>query len=155
MVVTGAGCGAVSAPGSNDSASQVSTAPLSAGQRIVVRFGDEVVPATLADTPAGRQLEELLPLTVELRDPMGQAKSGRLPTAIDTAGSDAVTDPAVGGIYYDPASQTLAVFYDDLGQSVPPPGLVRLGAVDSDLSSIAAAGNRFQARIGPADDASS
>ena len=37
----------------------------------------------------------------------------------------------------------LAVFYDDLGQTVPRPGLVRLGAVDSDLTAVAAAGNRW------------
>jgi hypothetical protein len=34
----------------------------------------------------------------------------------------------------------LAIFYDDLGQTVPPPGLIRLGAVDADLALLAAAG---------------
>ena len=38
----------------------------------------------------------------------------------------------------------MAVFYDDLGQTVPPPGLVRLGAVDGGLDAIAAAGNRVR-----------
>ncbi|MEV4171256.1 hypothetical protein [Nonomuraea sp. NPDC049709] len=34
-----------------------------------------------------------------------------------------------------------------LGQSVPPPGLVRLGSVDSGLDDLASAGNRFTVRI--------
>jgi hypothetical protein len=125
------------------------------GQRIVVSFDDEVVPATLADTTAGHQFAALLPVTVELRDPMGQAKSGRLPAPIETIGTAPVTDPDAGGIYYAPGAQTLAVFYDDLGQTVPAPGLVRLGAVDSDLASIAAAGNRIRVRVDLADHASS
>jgi hypothetical protein len=39
------------------------------------------------------------------------------------------------------------VYYDDLGQSVPPPGLVRLGAVDSGVEKIADAGGLFSVRI--------
>ena len=60
-------------------------------------------------------------------------------------------DPAVGQIYYSAAASTFAVFYADLGQSIPDPGLVRLGAVDTDLDRIAAAGNRFTVRIYLAD----
>jgi hypothetical protein len=39
------------------------------------------------------------------------------------------------------------VVYDALGQSVPPPGLVRLGTADAGLSAIAAAGNHFTMMI--------
>lgn len=52
-----------------------------------------------------------------------------------------------------PDSQILAVFYDDLGQTVPAPGLIHLGAVDGDLSPVAA-GNRVRVRIDLADSAS-
>ena len=45
----------------------------------------------------------------------------------------------------------MAVFYDDLGQTVPPPGLVRLGTVDGGVDSIADAGNRIRVRIDLAD----
>jgi hypothetical protein len=119
----------------------------SAGQRIVLRFNNQVVPATLVDTAAGREFSGLLPLTLELRDPWGQAKSGPLPQPIEVAGAVPVIDPDAGGIYYAPGSQTLAIFYDDLGQTVPPPGLIRLGAVDSDLTSLAAAGNHIQVSV--------
>ena len=85
---------------------------------------------------------------------MGQAKSGRLPRR-STPPARPRPDPDAGGIYYVPDSQTLAVFYDDLGQTVPPPGLIRLGAVDGDLTPVAAAGNRVRVRIDLADSASS
>ncbi|MGH3307822.1 MAG: cyclophilin-like fold protein, partial [Nocardioides sp.] len=88
--------------------------------RIVLRFGDEFATATLSDTPAAREFAAMLPLQLRLRDPMGQAKSGPLPRPIDAAGGEPVVDPAVGGIYYYSAnSSTFAIFYDDLGQSIP------------------------------------
>jgi hypothetical protein len=37
-----------------------------------------------------------------------------------------------------------------LGESVPPPGLVRLGTVNTGLSAIASAGNDFTLTIRPA-----
>lgn len=44
--------------------------------RIVLTFDEEIVPATLVDTTPARQLAAMLSLDLELRDPMGQAKSG-------------------------------------------------------------------------------
>lgn len=151
LAVTAAGCGAVSVPSSGGPGSASSAADAPAGQRIVLRLDHAVVPATLAETAAGREFATQLPLTLELRDPMGQAKSGRLPAPIDTTGAGPILDPDAGGIYYVLGSQTLAVFYDDLGQAVPPPGLIRLGAVDGDLAPIAAAGKRTQVRVDLAD----
>jgi hypothetical protein len=119
--------------------------------RIVLQFGDEFATATLSDTPAAGEFAAMLPLQLKLRDPMGQAKSGPLPRPIDAAGGEPVFDPAVGGIYYSPPSGTFAVFYDDLGQSVPDPGLVRLGTVDSGADRIAEAGNRLAVQIYLAD----
>ena len=153
LIMAAAGCAAGVAPlSSSDPGSTVSSAASPTGQPIVVRFGDKVVvPATLADTDAGRDFAALLPVTVLLRDPMGQAKSGRLPAPLPPVGAAPVTDPDAGGIYYVPGSQTLAVFYDDLGQTVPSPGLIRLGAVDGDLASVASAGNRIRVLVDLAD----
>jgi hypothetical protein len=99
--------------------------------RIVLRFGDEFATATLSDTPAAREFAAMLPLQLKLHDPMGQAKSGPLPRPIGAAGGNPVFDPAVGEIYYSAPSGTFAIFYADLGQSIPDPGLVRLGTVDT------------------------
>ncbi len=89
----------------------------------------------------------MLPLQLKLKDPMGQAKSGQLPRPIDASGIAPIFDPAAGEIYYSSASSSFAIFYDDLGQSVPDPGLVRLGAVDTGRDRIADASNRFTVHI--------
>ncbi len=116
---------------------------------ITLRVGEQRALATLADTPQAHQFAAMLPLRLTLRDPMGQAKSGRLPARIDL-GSDVAartTDPEVAGIYYWPPSCGLGIVYDDLGQSVPAPGLVRLGTVDLGLDVVASAGNHFTVSI--------
>jgi hypothetical protein len=82
----------------------------------------------------------MLPATLELSDVWGQAKTGRLPHPLPTEDAARVLTPSVVGVYYWPGTQTLAVYYDDLGQSVPPPGLVSLGAVITGLDAIADAG---------------
>jgi hypothetical protein len=119
--------------------------------RIVLRFGNETAVATLTDTPAAREFAAMLPLDLDLRDPMGQAKSGPLPRPLDVSGTEPVFDPAVNQIYYSAPSSTFAIFYTDLGQSIPDPGLIRLGTVEAGPDQIADAGNHFTVRIDLAD----
>jgi hypothetical protein len=167
-----AGC-AIGSPTASPSAdSSVSTGAATSiaarsGQRIVLRFDQEVVAATLADTTAGREFADLLPLTLDLRDPMGQAKSGRLPAPIDTTDATTVIDPDTGGIYYVPDRAIIAIYYDDLGHTVPPPGLVAVGFLDAGtdtdagahsgagVAAVADAGNRMRVLIDLADRSSS
>jgi hypothetical protein len=160
LVAALAGCSTESpTAGSNTAAPSPSTvvSPPSASNgsvRIVLRFGDEFATATLSDTPAAHEFAAMLPLQLKLRDPMGQAKSGPMPRPIDAAGSEPVFDPAVGEIYYSANSSTFAIFYDDLGQSVPDPGLIRLGTVDTTTHRIAEAGNRLTVQMYLADHVS-
>ena len=51
--------------------------------------------------------------------------------------------PVESSLYYWPPSGDLAIVYDDLDQTVPPPGLIQLGTITSGLPVIAAAGNRL------------
>ena len=74
-------------------------------------FGDETAAATLTDTPAASEFAAMLPLELNLRDPMGHAKSGQLPRPLDVSGTDPVFDPAAGQLYYSAPSSTFAVFY--------------------------------------------
>jgi hypothetical protein len=115
--------------------------------RIEMHIGDDLATATLAGTPAARDLAAMLPLQLDLSDPMGQAKSGRLPGSLDLTGAEPVFDPAVGELYYWPPSDTIAIFYEDFGHSIPDPGLVRVGTVDSGMDRIAEAGNDFTVRM--------
>jgi hypothetical protein len=119
----------------------------SGGMRVVLRMSDGTATATLTDTAAAREFAALLPVQLILRDPMGQAKSGRLPRPLAVAGADRVIDPDAAGLYYWPPSGDIGIFYDDLGQTVPAPGMVRLGTVTSGLPTIASAGNRFTVSI--------
>jgi hypothetical protein len=109
--------------------------------RVTMRVGDRVATATLADTAAGHEFAAMLPITVDLQDPFGQAKSGALPRAVGVVGAGREFHPTTGGIYYWPDGGDLAVFYDALGQAVPPPGLIRLGSVDSGLDTLATRGD--------------
>ena len=114
---------------------------------MVLRLSDGTATATLEDTAAAREFVAQLPVRLTLRDPMGQAKSGRLPRPLAVADAERVIDPQLAGLYYWPPSGDIGIFYDDLGQTVPPPGMVRLGTVTSGLPTIAAAGNRFTVSI--------
>jgi hypothetical protein len=137
-----------------DTADTAVTAPASAvgssdapGVRVVVRFGDRTVAATLTDTAPARQFAAMLPLSVQLKDVWGQAKSGRLPRQLTVEGTTTIHDPVPGTIYFWPRSEVIAIYYDDIGQTVPDPGLVRLGVVESGLDDLTEAGNRFTVRI--------
>jgi hypothetical protein len=160
LAVMLAGC-SISGPGSGSAQTlpTASTAPTvltsprapTGSVRVVLRLSNGLATATLDDTPPAREFAAMLPLQLKLHDPMGQAKSGPLPRPLDAAGVERVLDPAVGEIYYSAPSSTFAIFYDDLGQSIPDPGLVRLGTVDTGTDRIAEAGNRFTVQIYLAD----
>lgn len=100
------------------------------------------VTVALLDTPAARTFAERAPVPLRWRDLLGQAKAVHLSTPLPVADGGRVLDPEVGGVYYWPPSGDVAVFYEDLGQTVPPPGLVPLGAVTEGLDAVAGAGRR-------------
>jgi hypothetical protein len=89
----------------------------------------------------------MLPLTVDMEDRFGQAKTGVLPRTL------ALDDPprsrgyAAGDLSYWAPSGRIAIVYDTLGRSTPPPGLVRLGTVDNGLRAVASASNDFTMTI--------
>jgi hypothetical protein len=135
-------------PAASTAPTVLSSPRASAGStRVVLRLSNGLATATLDDTPAARGFAAMRPLQLKLHDPMGQAKSGPLPRPLDATSVEPVFDPAVGEIYYSAPSSTFAIFYHDLGQSIPDPGLVRLGVLDSGLDAIDSAGNRFTVQL--------
>jgi hypothetical protein len=109
-----------------------------------------VTAMTLAGTPAAQEFAAMLPLTLELSDAWGQAKAGPLPHPVSVEGVARTLSPVPGGIYYWPDTATLAVYYDDLGQSVPPPGLIQLGVVEAGMDQFAGAGRKVRVQFNPA-----
>jgi hypothetical protein len=160
VAVMAVGCDSDSAPNAESTTSTVAslkpastpvstgggpTAPPTAGwddtTQIQLKVGRSTVTATLVDTPAAHDLLRMSPLSLRLTDTFGQAKSGHLPRPLRVDGAPTVRAASPGGLYYWAPNKTFAVYYDDLGQTVPPPGLVRLGTIDSNLRALAEAGN--------------
>jgi hypothetical protein len=152
LVTVVAGCAlarTVDTEPGNGASSASAAANASAANRVVLRFNGQVVTGVLDDTPVAREFAALLPLTLQLSDPMGQAKSGPLPLArsLNVTDADRTFQTTVGELAYWSPSTTVAVVYDDLGQRVPEPGLVRLGEIDTGLPDLAAAGHDVVVRI--------
>jgi hypothetical protein len=119
--------------------------------RIRFRIGDAEATATLRDNETARDFVSLLPLTVDMRDLFGREKPGPLPRAL-AEGVEHQFTYQVGDVGYWPPAHDVALFYADDGQrTIPSPGIVVLGTVDSGLNEIASAGNDFQMIIEPLD----
>ena len=115
--------------------------------QIRLAIGRNTATATLADNPTARDFASLLPITLDMSDLGGLEKPGKLPRALD-GGGEAVFTYEVGQIGYWSPGEDLAIVYAVQGAgSIPRPGLVPLGTVDSGLDVIAEAGDAFQLRI--------
>ncbi|AJE49227.1 cyclophilin-like fold protein [Celeribacter indicus] len=114
---------------------------------IEVIVGDTVLPATLDDTPAGRDFAALLPLELTLSDYHGIEKIADLPRALDTTGAPASYKPETGDITLYAPWGNLAIFYKPFSDSH---GLVRLGAFDGPIDALLT-GGELPVRIERAD----
>jgi hypothetical protein len=103
--------------------------------RIQVTVGDQVLHATLVDSPASRAFAALLPLTVTLRDHAGTEKVSDLPARLPIAGSPPGAAAQAGDLAYYAPWGNLACFYRPFGYS---PGLVTLGRLESGVDHLAA-----------------
>jgi hypothetical protein len=132
-------------------ATALATPPRAGVLRIAIRMGDSTATGTLTDTPAARGFAAMLPVTIVARDLFGQAKAGKLPRTLAVEDTAGVSQYSIGDLGYWSPSGDLAIFCADDGQSLPPPGLVRLGAVDGELNAVADAGNHSTMTIELAD----
>lgn len=107
--------------------------------KINLTIGDRVLPATLLDSPAARDLAAMLPLTLTLEDYSATEKISPLPRKLSTQGAPAGTDPSVGDITYYSPWGNLAIFYRDFGYAR---GLVKLGRIESGIETLATPGAR-------------
>jgi hypothetical protein len=89
----------------------------------------------------------MLPVTLDMDDRFGQAKASRLPHELDVDHATRSRSYRAGDLSYWAPTGKVAIVYDAWGQSVPPPGMVRLGAVDAGLDAIASAGTDFTMTI--------
>lgn len=115
--------------------------------QIRMTVGEDSATATLADNATARDFASLLPVTLNMSDLFGLEKLGKLPRALNQGGK-AVFTYEVGQLGYWSPGEDLAIVYAVKGsRSIPSPGLVPIGTVDSGLEMIAEAGDAFQLRI--------
>ena len=104
--------------------------------KIQFKIGDQVILASLHDSPTTRDLFAQLPLTLDLRDYAGIEKVADLPQKLTTKGAPAGADPSPGDLTYYAPWGNLAIFYRDFGYAS---GLILLGKIDSNLEAFARA----------------
>jgi hypothetical protein len=98
--------------------------------RIRLTTGDTVLNATLDDNATAHDFASLLPLTLPMNDLLEREKYGHLPRSLATGGKPQA-GYAIGTIAYWSPGPDIAVFYDHDGQSIPDPGIVILGEINS------------------------
>jgi hypothetical protein len=99
-----------------------------AGRQVVVDLGDGTeVTGELDGSATARSLLAQLPLTLQFTDFGGQEKIAALPAPLSLEGAPARSDaPALTIGYYAP-SQSLVLYYEDVGTHG---GIVPLGRLD-------------------------
>ncbi|MGY0488229.1 cyclophilin-like fold protein [Streptomyces sp. WG-D5] len=130
-----------SAPSSGREKTPAST-PSSGSDRntamnIQVTLDGRPVKANLNDSPAARDLAELLPLTIELKDFHGTERVGDPPRKLDTSGAPEPVAAKPGDLAYYAPWGNLALFYRN-GPAADADLLI-LGHIDADADRIAEA----------------
>lgn len=103
--------------------------------KIGIEIEDRVISATLNDSDTAKDFASLLPLKLTMNDLFGREKYGHLPRAISGKGERTHTY-AVGELVYWSPGPDVAIFYRHDGQKIPPPGIIVLGKVESDLAAL-------------------
>ncbi|MGO4649647.1 cyclophilin-like fold protein [Nocardia sp. 2YAB30] len=98
--------------------------------RIRLTAGETVLNATLDDNATARDFASLLPLTLQMNELLEREKYGHLPRSL-AAGGKPQFRYEVGNVVYWSPGPDIAVFYDHDGQSIPAPGIIILGEIDS------------------------
>ncbi|MFE9438368.1 cyclophilin-like fold protein [Streptomyces sp. NPDC006602] len=97
--------------------------------RIRLTAGETVLNATLDDNATARDFASLLPLTLQMNDLFRREKYGHLPRSL--TGGKPQSSYEIGNIVYWSPGPDIAIFYDHDGQSIPAPGIVILGEINS------------------------
>ncbi len=98
--------------------------------------GDQVASAVLDDSAPTRELLELLPMRIELRNSFGLAMVANMPAALDTRGAPISCNFVVGEIVYSPTGGGIAIFHSAEAAQLQTPAAVRLGRVTSGLPAV-------------------
>lgn len=110
------------------------------GTKVRLNVGGKVVTASLIDSGTARDFVSLLPLTLTMSDLFEREKFGHLPRVISEDG-ERTRAYEVGEVIYWPPGPDVAIFYRQDGQSIPNPGIIVMGKIDSGIEAFSAAGS--------------
>ena len=102
--------------------------------QIRLRIGATEATARLYDNATARDFASLLPVTITLHDLGGREKAAPLPREL-TDGQDQSSYRA-GQLGYWGPSNDLAIYYRNDGFTIPDPGIVIIGEIDTGLDAI-------------------
>jgi hypothetical protein len=103
--------------------------------KIGLKIGEKAVAASLIDSETTRDFVSLLPLTLAMNDLFRREKFAHLPRAISEGGRHSRTYE-VGDVVYWPPGPDVAIFYRHDGQSIPAPGIIVIGKIDSNVEAL-------------------
>ena len=103
--------------------------------KIRISVNGKAITATLIDSETTRDFISLLPLTLTMNDLFGREKFGHLPRAISEGGKRTRTYEVGDVIYWSPGPD-VAMFYRHDGQSIPSPGIIVMGKIDSGVEAL-------------------
>lgn len=100
----------------------------------------KVIQATLIDSETTRDFVSLLPLTLSMGDLFKREKFARLPRPLAEGGTRRKTYEVGDLIYWSPGPD-LAIYYRHDGESIPDPGIIVIGKVDSGVEALNVSGS--------------
>ena len=102
---------------------------------IRLTINGKAMAATLIDSGTTHDFISLLPLTLTMNDLFGREKFGHLPRSISEGGKRTRTYEVGQVIYWSPGPD-VAIFYRHGGQSIPSPGIIVIGKIDSGVETL-------------------
>jgi hypothetical protein len=108
--------------------------------KIKLRIKDRVLTATLTNSKTTQDFVSLLPLTLTMDDLFDREEFGHLPRAISERG-ERTHNYKIGELAYWSPGPDVAIFYRHDGQSIPDPGIIVLGKIDSGVEALNVAGS--------------
>ena len=104
-----------------------------------ITIGQTILGASLITSETTDDLLNFLPLTLTMNDLFGREKYAALPKKISIAGKHSYSYE-VGDIGYWSPSHDIAIFYRQDGESIPRPGIIMVGKIESGIDAFNVAG---------------
>lgn len=125
-----------SSPAASPTAQPATAQPGQEGpfMQIRLRIGASEATARLYDNATARDFASLLPVTITLHDLGGREKAGPLPRRL--AGGQGQSSYRAGQLGYWAPSADLAIYYREDGFTIPDPGIVMIGEIETGLDAI-------------------